>query len=136
MNHKVYIDENPLDVIDKKLSYLHKKEIGDDGKSIDYEIYSNYSCIIFLENGKQIGYYVFGISRHHHYDKILFQDALYYIKKEYRLQYAREVFRIVEEVAKSFDCDLLAVHCKTKSQLNFFNKMNFILNDYLLVKEL
>lgn len=142
MNHKyhlfysVYTDENPLDVIDEQLSCLHKSEVGSPDKTISYEIYDNLSCVVFYENGIQLAYYVFAVLRHHHYDKLVFQDVSYFVKKEFRLKYAREIFKTVEEVAKELNCDLMITHCKTKSQMNFFKKMDFDLKDYLLVKEI
>lgn len=135
MQYNIYIDENPLDVIDESLVDLHASENGLYDKTMNREIHDSCNCIVFSENNEQFGYYIFVVLQHHNYNKIVFQDVSYFIKKEFRLKYAREIFHIVETVAKKSNCNLMITHCRTKSQLNFFKKMDFEMKEYLLLKE-
>lgn len=136
MNHKVYMDENPLDIIDESLFESHSDEVGVYDRVMNRKLYDSLSCILFYDKGKQFAYYVFAVQPHQHYDKIVFQDVCYFVKKEFRLKYSREVFDIVEKIARELDCDLIINHCKRTSQVNFFKKRDFVLIDYTVVKEL
>lgn len=124
-----------IDHIKKSLIDAHIEEICFDKMELNREVYDKCFKYTFIKDNDQIGYIIYDIARHNHYNKRTLQDLSYFIAKEFR-GHAKEIFGLIRKKALSQGCDMMLIHCKRPGQTKFFKSIGYELSDYIMKAEL